>query len=100
MCEEIMVVPDSVKNLPEEVGKLLKLIQDSRSKMEFLEKEMFQIKNLEESILQRQKSKMQKFAEFDKKIGVPKRAVSDHNIAAEKQADTNYKIPQQEEVNV
>ena len=57
MYGETMVVPDSVKNLPEQVDKLLKMIKDSHDKMEFLEKEMFQIKNLEESILKRQKNK-------------------------------------------
>ena len=88
MYGETMVVPDSVKNLPEQVDKLLKMIKDSHDKMEFLEKEMFQIKNLEESILKRQKNKRQNLTEIKKKIVQANQVISDH------------KIPQKEEVNV
>ena len=88
MCTETVVFPDSVKNLPDQVERLLKMIKDSHDKMEFLEKEMFQVKNLEESILKRQKIKRQNYAEIQKKIVTAKQVISDH------------KIPQQEEVNV
>ena len=88
MCPETMEVADLVKNLPEQVEKLLKMIKESHDKMEFLEKEMFQIKNLEDSILKRQKYKRQNLAEMKKKIVEAKQVISDH------------KIPQQEEVNV